>query len=39
MRRLTFVSWLVTGLVIFALLATGEGVAWIVAGVLLCGWG
>ena len=39
MRRLMFVSWLVTGLIVLVLVASGSGVAWVVAGVLLCGWG
>jgi hypothetical protein len=39
MGRLIFMSWLATGLLVVALIASGSGAAWIVAGTLLCGWG
>jgi hypothetical protein len=39
MRRRVFISWLFTGIVIFLLFLTGSGLAWLVVGLLLLGWG
>ena len=39
MGRLILICWLATGLLVLALIASGSGVAWIIAGTLLCCWG
>jgi hypothetical protein len=38
-NRRIFVAWLLTGVLVLGLLASGVGAFWMIAGLLMLGWG